>query len=126
MHIEVSFAQMIKALLRKIKYKLISSFRLIADQFSEMQIDFQALDYKDVHCREPEQDLLRYLLGPSSLALDVGANTGTYVKSILETGASCLAIECNPALCNVLQKRFSGNPNVQIKSLALSNSTGFA
>jgi FkbM family methyltransferase len=116
-----------KAFLKKARHKLANIIPFsFANRYSETQVDYRALDQKDILCREPEQDLLQYMLGASSLAIDVGANTGTYIKSILETGASCLAIECNPSLCKVLQIRFAGNPKVQVKSLALSNSAGFA
>jgi FkbM family methyltransferase len=117
----------LKTFLRKARYKLSSIIPVsFLKRDSEIQVDLRSLDHKDILCREPEQDLLQYMLEASSLAIDVGANTGTYIKSILETGASCLAVECNPYLCKVLQIRFAGNPKVKIKSLALSNSAGLA
>ena len=117
----------IENLLKKIRYKLNTYLPYyFGNSYPEIYINTDWLVRKDIVCREPEQDILQYMLGPSSLAIDVGANTGTYIKSIIETGACCLAIECNPALCKVLQRRFIGNPMVQIKSLALSNSVGFA
>jgi len=117
----------LKAFLRKARHKLTNIIPFgFLKRDSKIQVDLKSLDHKDILCREPEQDLLQYMLGASSLAIDVGANTGTYIKSIIETGASCLAIECNPSLCKVLKKRFAGNSMVRIKSVALSNSAGFA
>ena len=119
--------QALKFYLRKINFKFADFFSLILGNWrSAIHVDFRGLDQKDLLCREPEQDLLQYLLGPSTLAIDVGANTGTYVKSIIETGANCLAVECNPSLCIVLHRRFANSSRVQIQQCALSHSAGFA
>jgi 23S rRNA (adenine-N6)-dimethyltransferase len=47
-------------------------------------------------------------IGPSDLALDIGAGTGMLTDALLDAGARVIALEADPALAVQLRRRFGG------------------
>ena len=65
-------------------------------------------------------------LGPDSVAIDCGANVGTYTALMVDRGATVYAFEPNPHEFDVLASRFTGLENVHCANAAVSNREGRA
>jgi FkbM family methyltransferase len=70
---------------------------------------------------EPEIRLLRFLCRPGALAVDVGANIGTYTYFMRRRGSSVRAYEPNPDLAKRLQRLY---PDIIVRQVALSDRRG--
>jgi len=68
----------------------------------------------------------RELVPAGSLVFDVGAHVGSRTRSLLATGAHCVAIEPQPAFAELLQRLFSGNPQVSLVTDAVGREPGQA
>jgi FkbM family methyltransferase len=73
---------------------------------------------------EQETDLLRYLIKPDELAIDVGANVGYFTYFILKRTNKALAFEPNPFLVSDLRRIFE--KKIRIEEVALSDCSGKA
>ena len=65
-------------------------------------------------------------LGPDSVAIDCGANVGTYTALMVDRGATVYAFEPNPHAFDVLAARFAGLENVYCANAAVSDRGGRA
>ena len=65
-------------------------------------------------------------LGPDSVAVDCGANVGTYTALMVERGAAVYAFEPNPHAFEVLAARFAGLENVHCANAAVLDRDGRA
>jgi FkbM family methyltransferase len=72
---------------------------------------------------EPELRVLRDIVPPKRVALDVGAADGVYSWHLARVASSCIAFEPNPASACELKKRL---PNVEVMPFALSDVSGQA
>jgi FkbM family methyltransferase len=72
---------------------------------------------------EPELRLLKSLVDPNRVAIDVGAADGVYSYFISKIAKRCIAFEPNPVLFRILKLNL---PNVHIYHAALSSSAGGA
>lgn len=88
--------------------------------------------YVTPHLLDPEElDLVRTVMGPGKLFLDVGANAGVYALVAAAAGgpdSKVLAVEPQSALCRRLAYNASinGLSNIDIAQVALSNHEGEA
>lgn len=76
--------------------------------------------------REVEQDICHCLVGAGDTAIDVGANAGGYLQTLLDAGCRCIAFECNPRLRRALEAKYRGNDRVTVRGEALSSQAGVA
>ena len=65
-------------------------------------------------------------LGPGTIAIDCGANVGSYTAYMTERGARVYAFEPNPHAFAVLERTFAGAPNVECRGQAVSDRAGTA
>lgn len=82
---------------------------------------------RDAKLQGPGQfDIIQSLIGDKILAVDVGANDGRTINSILERfkKAEVHSFEPTPQLYDILQREYSGNNNVFVYNTALSDKTG--
>lgn len=76
---------------------------------------------------EPELSLLPWLCDSTSLAVDVGANHGSYTAVLLRHAAGVVACEPNPRLVRILQRRFAGplrSKRLTVSASAISDRDG--
>lgn len=73
---------------------------------------------------ERELYLLPFLVDPSRLAVDVGANTGLYTHALLRLGARVASIEANPNCGRILSALYG--ERITLFPIAVSNQTGTA
>lgn len=78
----------------------------------------------ELRVKEPEIRVLRDLVEPGMLCLDVGANTGVYSYWFAKVGGSVHAFEPHPGCAERLRQ--SLGPNAVVSEVALSNSSGHA
>lgn len=69
---------------------------------------------------EPELRILRRLCEPGHVALDIGANIGTYTHFLRKYGMAVRAYEPNPYLAQRLARIY---PDVTVRQVAVSNQT---
>lgn len=74
--------------------------------------------------REPELRLLRDLVDPNKVAVDVGANRGVYAYVLSQLAERVIAFEPIPQLCEALVE--SQLQNVEVRQVALSSQSGEA
>lgn len=74
--------------------------------------------------REPELRLLRGLVDPQKVAVDVGANRGVYAYVLSLLAQKVVAFEPIPTLCDALLA--SELSNVEVRQVALSSESGEA
>ena len=82
-------------------------------------IHLQALDH--LLNGEPELRLLKRLCPRGKVAIDVGANIGTYTYFLRRHAAQVVAYEPNPLLAERLQRAF---PDVRVRNAAVSDRPG--
>lgn len=63
---------------------------------------------------------------PGDVCFDIGAHTGNRTFALLKIGAKVLAVEPNPELCKLLNRKFSGNPNFSLSTDAIGREKGSA
>ena len=68
----------------------------------------------------------RELIPEGSLVFDVGAHVGSRTRSLLSTGASCVAIEPQPAFARLLERLFASNERVTLVKHAIGSEPGTA
>jgi FkbM family methyltransferase len=82
-------------------------------------IHLQALDHW--FSGEPELHLVERLCSRSRIAIDVGANIGTYTYFLRRHAARVVAYEPNPSLAELLRRAF---PDVRVRNVAASDRAG--
>lgn len=80
--------------------------------------------YKYLKKIDPEMGLLKFIVDPKRICLDVGANLGLFTYFLSRYSQHVHAFEPNPLPLRVL--RYVVDQNVTIHQLALSNQTGEA
>jgi FkbM family methyltransferase len=78
--------------------------------------------YKTYRWGDPYLRLIASISDRSRLAIDVGAHRGDYTFFMRRHAAACIAFECNPALVDLLRRRF--DHSVDIRSDAVSEREG--
>lgn len=66
------------------------------------------------------------LIGPSSLAFDVGAHVGNRTRTLVALGARCVAIEPQPLFARFLARLFRGDARVTLVTAAVGRAPGRA
>jgi FkbM family methyltransferase len=84
---------------------------------------FRWQTFENWHYGEPELRLLKSLVDPNRVAIDVGAADGVYSYFLSKIAKRCIAFEPNPVLFQNLKLNL---PNVHIYHAALSSSAGRA
>jgi FkbM family methyltransferase len=74
------------------------------------------------HYVEPEMGLLPFLVDPSKISIDVGANRGAYTHLLLRLGGRVIAIDPNSFCIDMLKKLYGGRATVL--HCALSDAPG--
>jgi FkbM family methyltransferase len=62
--------------------------------------------------KDAEEAIVPFLIRPDTVAVDIGANLGTYTKIMLTRTRNVICIEPNPECCSVLRKVFGKEVNV--------------
>jgi len=75
---------------------------------------------------EDEMSLLEFLIKTNDLVIDVGGNRGIYAYRFWQLGARVEVFEPNPKCVKIMSAWATGRSNINIHSVALSNSTGNA
>jgi FkbM family methyltransferase len=78
--------------------------------------------WEDLHFGEPELHLLKYLVDPNRIALDIGAAEGVYLFHLKRLALHCVAFEPNPTSFEHLQRAIRG---VEIYQAAVSTIDGY-
>ncbi len=73
---------------------------------------------------EPELRLIRHLVAPGSIALDVGCSVGMYTAEMARYAAKVIAFEANPAVAAFTARVVPRN--VEVVNVALSSERGTA
>lgn len=68
----------------------------------------------------------REFVHPGDVCFDIGAHTGNRTSTLLKIGAKVLAVEPNPELSKLLNRKFSGNPNFSLSTDAIGSKKGSA
>jgi FkbM family methyltransferase len=68
----------------------------------------------------PEHHLLRLLSDPDRLAVDVGANSGSYAAFLARHNRGCVAFEPNPGLARWIEDKYMA-ARIQVHACALSD-----
>ncbi len=76
--------------------------------------------------RKTLASVLKSFVAPGNLCFDVGANIGEYTKTLLQLGASVVAVDPQPSAIEELNARFANNPRVKIEPVALGSEPGTA
>lgn len=71
-----------------------------------------------------EQLVIERVLRPGSTAFDVGANVGDWSALALAAGATVHAFEISPETAGALSSRFTGEPQVTVHGVGLSDAPG--
>lgn len=85
---------------------------------------FKFLKYKFFKRGEPEIHLIRQLVEPGTIAIDIGCSIGIYAAEMARYAAEVIAFEANPAVSQFA--RAVAPRNVQVINVALSSATGRA
>ena len=78
--------------------------------------------YKYLKTIDPEMGLLKFLVDPKRICLDVGANLGLFTYFLSRYSPHVYAFEPNPIPLRILN--YVADQNVTINQMALSNATG--
>lgn len=73
---------------------------------SSIGVSTHYLAYKDWRWGDPHLHLLKRLCRPDKIAVDVGAHSGEYTYFLHRASRACIAFEPNPALAEILRRRF--------------------
>lgn len=91
-------------------------------------LKFDAYNFGTRHFGWPVEPEFRLLTGlaPASLALDVGGNWGQSIHALRRTArpAKIISFEPNPVLGSRLQRCFTNDGSIEIRTCALSNTEG--
>jgi FkbM family methyltransferase len=85
---------------------------------------FKFIKYKFLHRGEPEIRLMRSLIAPGSIALDVGASIGLYATEMARHAGKVIAFEANRQVAAFA--RSVAARNVEVVNVALSSEPGRA
>lgn len=85
---------------------------------------FKFIKYKHFGRGEAELALIRHLVEPDSVAVDVGASIGMYAAEMARYARKVLAFEANPAVAAFTRSVVPGN--VEVINAALSSGAGRA
>lgn len=80
--------------------------------------------YKYLRKIDPEMGLLKFIVDPKRICLDVGANLGLFTYFLSRYSPHVYAFEPNPIPLRIL--RYVADKNVTVLEMALSNKTGEA
>src|SRR6185436_19005585 len=83
---------------------------------------FKFLKYKYLKRGEPELWLIRHLVEPGTIALDVGASIGIYAAEMARYADKVIAFEANPQVAAFA--RSVAPRNVEVVTVALSSQAG--
>lgn len=73
--------------------------------------------------REKEYALLPFIVDPSRIAVDVGANNGPYTHALLALGCQVVAVEANPDMADRLEKVYGHRARI-VRAAASSQAGG--
>jgi len=105
------------------------------DLFNDVRLDlkyryvpfrgyYRLRSYKYMYRIDPEMGLLRFIVDPRRIALDVGANLGLFTYFLARYAAHVYAFEPNPQPLRIL--RSVADRNVTVVEMAISDRTGEA
>jgi len=82
-------------------------------------------DFKPFNLRKMVKFYSR-LIKPGELCFDIGSHTGNRTSAFLKIGARVVAMEPNPKFIELLNRKFSANPNFKLLTNAIGSSIGTA
>jgi FkbM family methyltransferase len=85
---------------------------------------FKFLKYKFFRRGEPEIHLIRHLVEPGTIAVDIGCSIGLYAAQMVRHTGKVIAFEANPAVAQFARK--VAPRNVEVINVALSSTVGRA
>ncbi len=105
----------------------------IRDFINEIRLDFKfryvpfrgyyrLRSYKYMHRIDPEMGLLKFIVDPRRISLDVGANLGLFTYFLARYSPHVYAFEPNPVPIRIL--RHVADDNVTVIEMALTDRTG--
>ncbi len=105
----------------------------IRDFINEVRLDFKfryvpfrgyyrLRSYKYMHRIDPEMGLLKFIVNPRRISLDVGANLGLFTYFLARYSTHVYAFEPNPLPIRIL--RHVADDNVTVVEMALTDRTG--
>ena len=104
---------------------LINDFRLdVKFRYVPFRGYYRHRSYKYMRRIDPEMGLLKFIVNPKRICLDVGANLGLFTYFLSRYSPHVYAFEPNPIPLRIL--RYVADKNVTVLQMALSNKTGEA
>jgi len=85
---------------------------------------YRLRSYKYMHKIDPEMGLLKFIVDPKRICLDVGANLGLFTYFLARYAPHVYAFEPNPIPLRILKS--VADKNVTVREMALSDRTGEA
>lgn len=85
---------------------------------------YRLRSHKYMNKIDPEMGLLKFIVDPKRICLDVGANLGLFTYFLARYSPHVYAFEPNPIPLRIL--RLVADKNVTVREMALSNETGEA
>ena len=103
----------------------INDFRLdVKFRYVPFRGYYRHRSYKYMRRIDPEMGLLKFIVDPKRICLDVGANLGLFTYFLSRYSPHVYAFEPNPIPLRIL--RYVADKNVTVLQMALSNKTGEA
>lgn len=110
---------------RKAKIEQIARERFLGSRvFPQARNAYQLLFSRDKYSRRKMMNrFYAEFIRPNDLVFDVGANVGVYAETFTELGARVIAVEPNPACCDVL-KNLAKRADVIVEACAAGCESG--
>ena len=102
--------------------------RFVRSSLQALKLYDLAIDFKYwiQGTQKKYQEFYSQLISEGDLCFDIGANVGRRIDVLLRLNAKVVAIEPQPHCMNILEKKYSVNPNVTLVKKAIGKNKGTA